>query len=417
METENSLFNNLLSVRALPFHYFQRLVLSTSLCHSVCFCLYLLALLACLCWFCFVCSVLHHLVDPPILLCFSRSLVYLYLSFFLSLLPSLSICLFVVLCVLFLRCRSSCFPFSFWSDRGRGRTFFHPGPNRTSEVYKFFWIAELKKKVICLRCKRVLVGINTSNCSTHLTSMHNSPFFPDIQAFLCSNDEKHEEQKEDKATPCMSFFFRYLMFLSLFVVRFYPSCIGACSIPPLWGPDCKRGRRNRHSSRFSAKSLPYNKLVLKLTQFIVCDKRSLRIVDGFGLINFVCDESCGSVPSHDLMPNSCSFPSARTALWCWFGFDCFQKVVPQCYQSVLTVVRSKLKSRGTELSRSVYHVDNSIALTSDLWTDPMLRIFYLLDWFLYWRKLALSFHFSEYIQLHQPSHWREFSGVAPWCFE
>ena len=144
-----------------------------------------------------MCSVLHHLVDPPILLCFSRSLCLsrsLFLSFFASFSVYLSVCCFV--CSLFVGAgaAASLSP----SDQivAEGVTFFPPGPNRTSKVYKFFWIAESKKKVICLRCKRVLVGINTSNCSTHLTSMHNSPFFPDIQAFLRSNDEKHEEQKE-----------------------------------------------------------------------------------------------------------------------------------------------------------------------------------------------------------------------------
>jgi len=54
---------------------------------------------------------------------------------------------------------------------------------------------------------------------------------------------------------------------------------------------------------------------------------------------------------------------------------CFQSVVPACYAAVLSAVRTRLHSRGLEVSRYVYLVENSVSLTSDLWTDPMLRSF------------------------------------------
>jgi hypothetical protein len=50
-------------------------------------------------------------------------------------------------------------------------------------------------------------------------------------------------------------------------------------------------------------------------------------------------------------------------------------VIPFCYESVLAAVRTKLLSRGVDISRWVYRIENSVALTSDLWTDLTLRAF------------------------------------------
>jgi len=52
-----------------------------------------------------------------------------------------------------------------------------------------------------------------------------------------------------------------------------------------------------------------------------------------------------------------------------------QTVIPQCYDVVLNAVRSSLHSRGMEFARFLYHPENDISLTSDLWTDVMLRSF------------------------------------------
>ena len=50
-------------------------------------------------------------------------------------------------------------------------------------------------------------------------------------------------------------------------------------------------------------------------------------------------------------------------------------MIPFCYESVLAAVRTKLLSRGVDISRWVYRIENSVALTSDLWTDLTLRAF------------------------------------------
>ena len=50
-------------------------------------------------------------------------------------------------------------------------------------------------------------------------------------------------------------------------------------------------------------------------------------------------------------------------------------MIPACYEAVLASVRAKLQSRGIEVGRFVYLVQNSFALTSDLWTDVTLRSF------------------------------------------
>ena len=74
------------------------------------------------------------------------------------------------------------------------------GSTRTSKVFQFFLVSESTQQVACLKCKKKLKGINTSNCFSHL-SLHDSVFHPDVQAFLKANKAKHDEkqQAEEKA--------------------------------------------------------------------------------------------------------------------------------------------------------------------------------------------------------------------------
>jgi hypothetical protein len=65
----------------------------------------------------------------------------------------------------------------------QGITFFSPGSSRSSKVFQFFWVSETAEKVCCLKCHKVLKGINTSNCSSHLESVHNSVFYPDVREY------------------------------------------------------------------------------------------------------------------------------------------------------------------------------------------------------------------------------------------
>ena len=48
----------------------------------------------------------------------------------------------------------------------------------------------------------------------------------------------------------------------------------------------KGDARKGHPTRYSAKSLPYKKLVLKLAQFLTFDKRPVNIVNNLGFRNF-----------------------------------------------------------------------------------------------------------------------------------
>ena len=76
-----------------------------------------------------------------------------------------------------------------------GVTFLRPTSTRTSKVFQFFWVSETSEKVLCLKCHKVLKGINTRNCVSHL-SVHDSPLCPEIQAFLRSLKGKQDEKEE-----------------------------------------------------------------------------------------------------------------------------------------------------------------------------------------------------------------------------
>jgi hypothetical protein len=67
--------------------------------------------------------------------------------------------------------------------------------SRSSKVFEFFWISESKDNALCLCCNKILKGVNTTNCCSHL-SMHNSPFFPLVQEFLRDVSGKHKEKEE-----------------------------------------------------------------------------------------------------------------------------------------------------------------------------------------------------------------------------
>jgi hypothetical protein len=70
--------------------------------------------------------------------------------------------------------------------------------SRSSKVFEFFWISESKDNALCLCCNKILKGVNTTNCCSHL-SMHNSPFFPLVQEFLRDVSGKHKEKEEAEA--------------------------------------------------------------------------------------------------------------------------------------------------------------------------------------------------------------------------
>lgn len=77
--------------------------------------------------------------------------------------------------------------------------FLPPVPSsRSSKVFELFWISESKEQVLCLCCNKILKGVNTTNCCSHL-NMHNSPFFPLVQNFLREVSGKHKEKEEAEA--------------------------------------------------------------------------------------------------------------------------------------------------------------------------------------------------------------------------
>ena len=100
----------------------------------------------------------------------------------------------------------------------QGITFSPPGSSRSSKVFQFFWVSETAEKVICLKCRKVLKGINTSNCHSHLESMHNSVLFPDIREYLQSIKAKQNEKQEaeNKALKVRLIFFVIACFIFLF---------------------------------------------------------------------------------------------------------------------------------------------------------------------------------------------------------
>lgn len=77
----------------------------------------------------------------------------------------------------------------------RGVTFSPARSNRTSKVFQFYWVSESTENVVCLKCHKILKGINTKNCASHL-DIHDSPLNPEIQSFLRSLKGKQGEKEE-----------------------------------------------------------------------------------------------------------------------------------------------------------------------------------------------------------------------------
>ena len=75
----------------------------------------------------------------------------------------------------------------------------------------------------------------------------------------------------------------------------------------LYGVAIAKGdARKGHSSRYSAKSLPYKKLVLNLVHFITEDKRPLSIANSLGFRKFCyAMNSAFTVPNHAFLSRVC----------------------------------------------------------------------------------------------------------------
>lgn len=102
----------------------------------------------------------------------------------------------------------------------QGITFSSPASSRSSKVFQFFWVSETAEKVCCLKCHKVLKGINTSNCNSHLESVHNSVFYPDVREYLQSFKAKQDEKQESEHKALKVRLITFLSLLFLFEFSF-----------------------------------------------------------------------------------------------------------------------------------------------------------------------------------------------------
>jgi hypothetical protein len=190
------------------------------------------------------------------------------------------------------------------------------------------------------------------------------------------------------ALCCFAFSYCYFQF------RFMPEFV-SFFLPALMCRNCRirileaySDARKGNSGKLSAKSLPCKKLSLKLLQCIAVDKRPLRLVDGVGFRNFCYALNTSfTVPSHvylsgvsfifvfPFLPLFAVFLERADYVAFLHFFRLFQKLLPACYRSVSEALRERLRSRGVEVARLSYIIENSLALTCDCWTDPILRAF------------------------------------------
>jgi hypothetical protein len=94
-----------------------------------------------------------------------------------------------------------------------------------------------------------------------------------------------------------------------------------------------------------------------------------------------------------------------------FFFVIVQTVLPACYQQLRDTIRDKLRSRGVEVSRLAYIIENSCALTSDCWTDPALRSFIVAT--ISWIDDRWMMH-SEMLNIHNCTDRHSGDNLAEW---
>jgi hypothetical protein len=118
-----------------------------------------------------------------------------------------------------------------------GIVFLPPSSNRNAKVFSlFFYLAESSPKgkmALCLKCKKILKGINASNCKSHIET-HNTSLFPDVQQYLGSIAAKQEEvnQAEENALQVYTaiHFFFSLTFISADSLFSLASLFDICSL-------------------------------------------------------------------------------------------------------------------------------------------------------------------------------------------
>jgi len=127
----------------------------------------------------------------------------------------------------------------------KGVTFSPASAARTSKVYQFFRVSESTEQVACVTCHKILKGINSSNCISHL-NVHDSVFYPEIDKFLQSLKSKHDEKQEaeEKYRQVLRVFLQLPPHFSVYTCNNY-LIAGAISIASLWRPCSERGCTKR----------------------------------------------------------------------------------------------------------------------------------------------------------------------------